>query len=208
MPLLAMYVSLQVASPVIAVVALIISAYLMIVNRRELRINILISFLIPALLAVPVGIYLLKSLNESVLKMILGIVLVVFSSYKLIKPDLHFEFNKIITALFGFISGVLGGAYNTNGPPAIFYAASKFEDKNAFKANLQGMLLPVNIFIILGHYLSGLWTDEAISLFIDSLIPLSLGIILGSLISKYLKNTFFDKLVWIALIVIGVVLIV
>lgn len=207
MPLLVMYLSIQVVSPVIAVLALIISVFLLILNRKELRIKILLHFLIPAIIAVPVGVYFLKDLNDKILKLMLGLVIISFSIYKLMKPQKKLKFATVLTGLLGFLSGVLGGAYNTNGPPAIFYSASTFTNKNEFKANLQGMLLPVNIFIITGHYLSGLWTNEAVDLFLFSLLPLIIGLLLGTFSSRYLKNSIFDNLVWACLVVIGFVLI-
>jgi len=39
---------------------------------------------------------------------------------------------------FGFLAGILGGAYNANGPPIVIYGVMRGWKKEAFRASLQG----------------------------------------------------------------------
>lgn len=207
MPLLSLTVGLTLGTPVLAVDALIISFVLIIIERKQLKLKLLFPFLIGAFFGVPVGIYFLIYLPKQILMIVLGIIIILFSIYKLTNKKLQIKFPNYISPLIGFISGMLGGAYNTNGPPAIIYAAESF-DTAQFKANLQGMLLPVNIIIISGHFMAGLWQEKTFTLFYHSLIPIFIGIVLGVFISKKISNTKINRFIWFALIVISLNLII
>ncbi|MDC1069079.1 sulfite exporter TauE/SafE family protein [Candidatus Kapabacteria bacterium] len=207
MPLLSTFVGLQLGTPVLAVDALIISLILLIIERKQLKLKLLYTFLSGALLGVPIGIYYLSNFPETILKLILGIVVFLFSTYKLFFNKKQFRIPNKMSMAIGLISGILGGAYNTNGPPAIIFAVNNFSEKD-FKANLQGMLFPVNIAIISGHFLSGYWVSETYTLFVESLIPISLGLVIGVYISNKINKDIFIKVVWIALMLISLNLII
>lgn len=207
MPLLSMTLGLELATPILAVDALLISLLLAAIERKMLRFNLLKSFLISAVFGVPVGILFLINLDESILKLVLGFVILTFSFYKLLSKNSQIKLPIYTSYIFGFISGMLGGAYNTNGPPAIFYAANNFPTEE-FKANLQGMLFPVNLIIISGHIISGLWSYETFKLFSVSLIPITIGTFLGIIISKKIPKDLFTKIIWICLIIISLNLII
>jgi uncharacterized membrane protein YfcA len=60
---------------------------------------------------------------------------------------------------------VLGGAYNTNGPPVVIYATLRRWPPRAFRATLQGYFLVTGVGLVLGHGAAGLWSRDMWSLY-------------------------------------------
>ena len=109
---------------------------------------------------------------------------------------------------FGIVSGILGGAYNSNGPPIIMYGTLRKWTPEEFRLLLQGVFLPTNLFIIIGHGLAGLWTGEVIRLGLISMPVIFVAVIIGNILNKKLKADKFTKLIYYFLIGIGLILIV
>jgi uncharacterized membrane protein YfcA len=155
-----------------------------------------------------VGLVLLKGVNENYMKILLGAILVLYGFYNLLKPQLK----KIgsgfgLAFLFGFIAGVLGGAYNTNGPPVVIYGTLRRWAPDHFRATMQSYLLPTGFLILLGHGLSGLWTNLVFKYYFLSLPIIFLAIYIGGKAHKAMTQRHFDRYVNLALICMGVVLI-
>jgi uncharacterized membrane protein YfcA len=126
-----------------------------------------------------------------------------FSLYKLFRPNLfHLKTNRS-AVLFGLVAGMLGGAYNTNGPPIIIYGTLRRWSSEHFRDTLQGVLLPINIAIIIGHAGAGLWTSEVWILFLWSLPLVVLAIWGGNKLNKLIPPDKFTKYVYILLLIIG-----
>jgi hypothetical protein len=106
------------------------------------------------------------------------------------------------------MAGVLGGAYNTNGPPIIIYGVLTRWTPDQMRATLQGYFLPAGILILAGHGLAGLWTPEVLRFYAFTLPPVVLALLAGNRLSRKLPPGRFDKLVYGALVFMGVLLIV
>ena len=48
------------------------------------------------------------------------------------------SFATLLRSTFGFFAGILGGAYNTNGPPVVIYGSLRKWSPATFRATLQG----------------------------------------------------------------------
>ncbi|MHC5056799.1 MAG: TSUP family transporter [Planctomycetota bacterium] len=111
------------------------------------------------------------------------------------------------TVVAGFCAGVLGGAYNTNGPPIVVYGTMRGWEPERFKATLQGFFLPTGAFIIAGHALSGLWTRETVRLSLVSLAPVALGMALSFWLAPRIPRERFGVLVHVLLLACAALLI-
>ena len=109
---------------------------------------------------------------------------------------------------FGFLAGLLGGAYNTSGPPVIVYGNSRGWEPDEFKSNLQGFFLISSIVIALGHAWNGNLTPEVWRYFLTAIPALAVGIVAGIRLDKFLNLETFRKTVLALLIVMGIRLII
>ncbi len=203
MPLLALLVRLQIASPVVAFMGVVISMTMLVLNWQKVDLQSTKRLVLSSLVGIPVGLFLLANLPEVYVKALLGVILILFGVYNLAKPDLPEIRSKALIYIMGFLGGILGGAYNSNGPPIIVYGKLARWSPERFRATLQSYFLPTGVFVFIGHGLAGAWTHEVVRLFAFS-FPLILGgIFIGTFLSKYISGSLFDRVVYASLIVMG-----
>ncbi len=207
MPLLALFISIKTATPVVAVMGMTISIAILYGDWRQISLKSIWQLVLFSIIGIPVGLLFLKGAAEDIVKISLAIVLIVFGAYKLIRPDLFILKTRKTSFVFGLISGILGGAYNTNGPPIIIYGTLRKWKPERFRAILQGVFFPTNFFIIIGHGFAGLWTTEVWHLMLFSFPVIFLAIIVGNKLNKIIPAARFIRYVYLFLIIIGFVLI-
>jgi len=208
MPLLAMTVGINVATPLVGLIAVTISITILIKQWRNVHFKSLSMLIVSTLLGIPVGILLFKGVYEDVMKLILAIVIITFSLYKIFKPKLFMLANDNFACVFGFLAGILGGAYNTNGPPVVIYGSLRKWDPEKFRATLQGYFLPTGAMIALGHGIGGLWTPRVFANYLVCLPVVLIAIILGGMVNAKIPKGKFDNVVHVCLIVLGITLLI
>lgn len=206
MPLLVLLIGVKGASPLVALVGLVISSLMLIQDWQELRWKETLFLLVASLPGIPLGLVLLTTVPEALVKIILGLVLVGFGLYNLLGIRLPSTPSRWLALPFGLLAGVLGGAYNTNGPPIIIYAVFRGWTKEQFRASLQGFFLVSNLLIIAGHGLSGLWTREIVLQFLASIPLVWLAVFLGGKIASSLSQEIFNKVIYYFLVLTGVLM--
>jgi uncharacterized membrane protein YfcA len=208
MPLLALAIRVQIASPVVALANLTGILIILVGNWRSIDFKAAWRLILGSLIGIPIGLYFIKNANESLVRIILGAILVLFGLYYLISPRLPYLQGEGTSYAFGLASGILGGAYNSNGPPIVIYGALRRWAPASFRATLQGVFLPTNLLVIVGHVLAGLTTPTVVKLYGISL-PFMLGAtLLGMYLGKRIPKGQFNRIVYGFLVVMGVLLIV
>ncbi|MCX6559224.1 MAG: sulfite exporter TauE/SafE family protein, partial [Candidatus Aminicenantes bacterium] len=127
----------------------------------------------------PFGLLVLKHANGRLVNLILAAVIVLFALYNLIRPGLLRLRTDRTAPLFGLVAGVLGAAYNTNGPPVIFYGALRGWAPKSFRATLQGYFLPTGTAILIGQGIAGLMTGPVLKTYLYALPLIALGTTAG-----------------------------
>lgn len=208
MPLLALFFSIKTATPIIAFCGFFISVVILLRNWRTLRIKLIWQLVLFSIIGIPIGIFFLKEGHETLVKTTLAIILILFSVFKLSDSKIWGLKTEKTSFIFGLISGMLGGAYNTNGPPIIIYGTMRDWSAAEFRVLLQGVFLPTNLFIIAGHGIAGLWTETVLWHFLISLPLIVPAIYLGSVLNKKINPEKFNKYLYIFLLLIAVFLLI
>jgi uncharacterized membrane protein YfcA len=196
MPLLAMITGLKTASPLVAFMGPTISLMILAGSWRRIELRSAGRLIVASLLGIPVGIYGLARLPERPLKVVLGLLILLYGIFGLMKPKARMPDEKPwVPWCVGWIAGVLGGAYNTNGPPVVAYGMLKGWPPENFRATLSGYFLPTGLMVLAGHGLAGMWTAEVMSSFLWSLPAIVLGVLLGGLLNKRIPHGHFARLV-------------
>jgi uncharacterized membrane protein YfcA len=206
MPLLAMVISLQTATPLVAFGASTIAFTILLSDWRSVDFRVAWRLIISTLIGIPIGLFFLKTAPESIVKAVLGVVLIAFGLYSLIRPRLPTLHNEKWAYVFGLVAGILGGAYNTNGPPAVVYATLRKWPPERFRTTLQCYFLPTGLTILIGHGLTGLWTPTVLRLYMISLPAILLAIFLGGKLNKVLSGGQFSRAVYAFLVITGLLL--
>lgn len=208
MPLLALAIGLKTATPLVAFVGPTLSILILAKSWRSGDMKAATRLIAASLLGIPLGVYVLATLPEAPLKLALGAIILFYGLFGLARPGVRLRSEKAwVPWLVGWTAGVLGGAYNTNGPPVVAYGMLRGWPPDRFRATLQGYFLPTGLMILAGHGLAGMWTGEVLRLFLYSLPAIGLGVVLGGLFNRKLKQSLFAKLVYGLLAAMGAVLI-
>ncbi|MDZ4163803.1 MAG: sulfite exporter TauE/SafE family protein [Smithellaceae bacterium] len=209
MPLLAMTsLGMPAVTALVALVASTLALQIVIQNWRNIDLAITWRLIISSLMGIPAGLALLKVADESVVKMILALLIMGFSIFSLIKPRGRAPVSELWSFPFGFLSGVLGGAYNTNGPPIVIYGTLRRWPPEHFRATLQGYFFPTSLLILLSHGLAGFWTAQVWSLYALSIPAMIAAMIMGDWIYRRLPRKRFDQAIHYILIILAVSLII
>ncbi|TAL69765.1 MAG: sulfite exporter TauE/SafE family protein [Bacteroidetes bacterium] len=207
MPLLALLINIKIATPIVAFMGFAVSVFILLGNRQKQNFTKIWQLVIFSIIGIPIGLFFLKSINENIVKIVLAFILIIYSLFSLTYPHLYLKTNKSAFA-FGIISGILGSAYNTNGPPIIMYGTLRKWTPEEFRLLLQGVFLPTNMFIIIGHGFAGLWTGDVVKVMLYALPTVMTATIIGNILNKKIPSEKFEKLVYYFLIGIGMILLI
>jgi uncharacterized membrane protein YfcA len=209
MPLLAMVVGLKTATPLVAFMGPTVSLLILAKGWRAGDMRAAAKLIVASLLGIPVGVYGLARLPEEPLKIALGVLILLYGLFGLAKPSVRIKNETAwVPWMVGWTAGVLGGAYNTNGPPVVAYGMLCGWPPERFRATLQGYFLPTGLMILAGHGIAGMWTGEVIRFYLLSLPAIVIGVFLGGSVNRKLTPGVFTKLVYGFLIAMGAVLLV
>lgn len=207
MPLLTLVVSLSVATPLVALTSTTIHISILMKHWRGIDIQAAWRLVFASFIGIPIGAFLLKTGSyEVAMKLLLAALLIGFSFYSLsnMKP-MELKSDRL-AYLFGFISGVLGGAYNTNGPAVIVYGQLRRWNPVKFRVTIQGYLFPVGLMVLFSHFVSGLWTSTVWKAYLTTFPALLAGMWIGAILSRKIPSGKFDKYVYFLLIILGLIL--
>ncbi len=126
------------------------------------------------------GVFLLAAADEVLLKRILGAILIFtgFHDFVISRSPQWIRGSKAGT-ICGILCGALGGAFNTGGPPAIYYVYNQPWPVLQSIATLQTIFLTTAVMkLILGSSL-GLVTMPMLHIVALSIIPMAAGLALG-----------------------------
>ncbi len=207
-PLLALFIPLRVAVPVMVLISITVSTIVLVQDWRHVHLHSAGRLLAATLLGTPVGLLLLTRVDAAIVKIGLGLVLVGFACYSLLYRKRVVLTDDRFAWPFGLGAGVLGGAYGMNGPPVVMYGALRGWSPERFRATLQGYFLPASIASMLGYWLTGLWQSEVTRIYLISLPGMLVAILLGRAAHGRMNAHVFLRSVNLGLLAIAALLLV
>jgi uncharacterized protein len=207
-PLLALWIPLNVAAPLAVLVSITIAAFIVVQDWQKIHLRSTGWLVLSTLFGIPLGLLLLTSSHQRMVKGALGLIIIAFALYSLIgRPPVELkDDNRPWLLVCGLCAGVLGGAYGMNGPPLAIYGSMRRWSAQNFRATLQGYFLPASIIGMAGYWLAGLWTSAITHFYLLSLPVTLLGVLLGRAINHRLRGDGFLKYVYLGLIGTGALL--
>lgn len=204
MAILPSLVGLKVATPLVAMSALTLESLLLFRYRKSFQVKSVWMLMVASLVAVPFGVYVLSRFDEQVALFVLGFVIAGYALYALIGLRLPELQHPLWAGLAGLISGMLSGAYNTGGPPAVIYGNCRKWSPQEFKSNLSGFFIMNSFTVVFTHFLSGHVTREVLHFFWWGLPAVAIGFLAGQSLDRWLNPELFRKIVLVVLIVLGI----
>ena len=208
MPLLVTVLDVNVATPLVGLTMLTTIALLLVGSWRDLDIRSALHLLAASIVGIPVGLLVLRSAPQDAFKAGLGILLIAVGLYNL-RTSVLPRLNHIGWAhAFGFVSGVLGAAYNVNAAPVAVYGILRRWPPESFRATLQGFFFPSTLLIVASHGLAGLWTGAVFGFYLPAVPAVILAVVLGRFIGARIAPDRFQRVLYVALTAFGVMLLV
>jgi len=208
MPMLALLIGVEEATALVAFVIVGTTLLLLRRNWRRLEPRATVQLIVSSVLGVPVGILLLTQAPAELIQRGLGVLLIAYAIYALVGPPLFEARHDGWAYGLGFVSGVLGGAYNTNSPPVVVFGTLRRWPPDVFRATLQAYFVPLAIVVWIGHGVSGLWTRDVATAY-ALYFPFGLvALWLGHRLAGHIPAAAFQRVLYIAVIALGALLLV
>ncbi len=209
MPLLLLVTDISLASPLVALFSSLIAIGIILKDIKNIKAIFDLPMLAAILIFIPIGNYLASSISEALINVTLALTLIAFALFKLFyKNTLKLHINSFTKYIIAVISGLLGGAYNVNGPPIVIYGTVSSWSPSEFRARLQGFFLPTNLVICITHYANGLWTVNLFQTFSICLPVVLIAFTLGTYVNKKIRVETFNVAVYYLLLILGIYLII
>lgn len=203
--LLPLLMPMQQAVVVVSMMSAVVSIQILWKLYRRVNIRVAFPAVAASLITQAAGFFLLVTVEEGILKKVLGIVLILLAAYNILFAGrIHIKACTRNGVIAGMISGILTGMFNVGGPPLVMYYLAACEDKEEYTATLQASFI-INIAVgLLMHALKGNITPETLSYGALGMVAILPGVWLGMKIFHRLDRKMLSRVVYIFLGVMGV----
>ncbi|MEL7358107.1 MAG: sulfite exporter TauE/SafE family protein [Cyanobacteria bacterium J06560_6] len=211
--LLPFIIDLQLATPLVLMLALLSSVSLVIYHRKSFEWKAIAPLLISALIMVPIGLVSINYLPEQIALRVLGgfillYVLLEALGYTSPKPGTRAHKkpplpSSVSAYLFGGIAGFLTGAFTVPGPPLVMHATAQAWRPEKLKANVPVIIAIVQLAALIGNVYEGNLTAEFWQLALYSLPFFGVGAGVSLRLSARVDEKVFKKIVLVLLGCIG-----
>ncbi len=207
MPLITIVMGLQTAAPLVALMGFTLYTINIIRYHRAVNIYEVLRLGTASALGIPVGLWVLANVEESVIKSLLGLILIAYAVYALVHPVMPRLRSRWWVYLAGFAAGCLGGAYNTSGPPVVVYGSLRQWPKDEFRAVLQTFFSLNAMLVVLSHAIAHRLTTDVLTFYSYAVPAFLLGILAGSRVDRRVNKDRFRTIVTVMILVLGLSLV-
>lgn len=208
-PLFALVAPLGVAVPLSVLMSVFVALVVVVQDHHKIHFKSAKWLIAASIPGIPIGLMILVYGNAYWVKIGLGLLIVVYSIYRLRVNDsgvMHEDSGWWLVGC-GFLSGVLGGAYGLNGPPLVVYGNRRQWSAGHFRATLQAYFLVASGIGIAAYAVKGLLGWVVLRDFLYCLPAIVPAIFLGRYFNGRLVGRRFYSYVHWGLLVIGGLLI-
>lgn len=204
MPMMTAVLGIQVASPAFALVS--ITGNLLNTWRwhSEVVWHDVLMLLIPASIGIPLGVLFLGRADPALVTRTLGVIIIIYAGLSLLGRSLPVEGKPVWAYGVGFFAGVIGGAFNTGGPPVVAYATARGWPPLQFKGTLAVFFFATGLIVVAAHAATGHLTAATWRIAALSAPALLLGLQLGVTLGRRVSPARFDQIVLVLLLALGI----
>ena len=191
--------------PVVLLMNSLINLVLFCSVRREVDMGMTLPLALAGVAGLPLGTYILVVTNADILRIVIGVVILLFAIALLLGLRREIKRERLGSVVVGAASGILNGGFGIGGPPVVLFLSHLGLGKRAFRANLVGYFLCINLAAIPLYYAGGLLTGEVFKMFALFIPALALGGLTGAkLVSRVSERAF--RYVTLAIVIVAAVL--
>lgn len=203
-PLLSFFIpELRNITPIIVIYSLMTNVIMAYKLRSHIYFKRIIYLIVFAIIATPIGTYMLICVNVKLLKFIIGIVIVITAFFMFKNFKIEIKNEKLSYALVGALSGILNGSAGLSGPPIVLFLTNQNVDKDQFRANITFFGLATNIFAVILFWFEGIINNSVLHFTIIYLLALIIGVALGIIVSTKINEHIFRNITILLIALLG-----
>ena len=177
--------------------------------RHALSWRSAVPFVIGSAIGIPAGTLLLTVVNPAYLRIMVGVLLVIYSIYSLVRPAFKPVHGGVPVEIgIGFLNGLLAGLTGLAGIVVVIWCQLCNLPKDAQRSVFQPVLLAAMVMSLVSLSIAGAITIETVKLYLLGLPVLLAGMWSGLKLYGKLDDVAFRKVILLLLLVSGLSLIV
>lgn len=202
-PILALMLPVSVVVPVVGLLDYLASSSHGIKHRSAIAWREILPLVPFSLLGVISALYLFKTVDAALLKRALGVFVLLYALYSLsgIAPKAKVSRLGVVPA--GGFGGLIGTLFGTGGPFYVIYLQLRRLDKSAFRATLATVFLIDGSNRIVGYFLSGFYTLDALYLLAAGVPVMAVALYIGGHIHTSISPRRFQQAIGLLLLGTG-----
>ncbi|MCH8518978.1 sulfite exporter TauE/SafE family protein [Candidatus Gracilibacteria bacterium] len=169
--------------------------------------KIFFLFGIPSIFATVLGVQLVGIISSDILKMILGIILIIFALYSFLKPRFKIQANMYTGIIGGASSGFTAGLIGTGGVLRGAFITAFGLKKEAYIATIASIALLVDFTRIPIYFHKGFLPEEFFLYVIILFFIAFAGSYIGKKIIKHIDSNILRKIILIMIMIMSSILI-
>ncbi|KQY97330.1 permease [Pseudolabrys sp. Root1462] len=186
---------------------LLVQSYSIWKLRHALSLRTLAPFIGGGVVGVPVGAALLSHISPAMIRDGVGGLLIIYSSYFLIRPHVHTVRPSLPADIgIGFLNGILGGMTGLAGPVITVWCQLRGFRRDEQRAIFQPVILAAFAITAVSLTINGTVTTDLLRIYLYGLPALGAGLWVGLKLYGHLNELTFRKVVLVLLMVSGLVL--
>lgn len=201
---------IDVVLPILVALNIPMSGTIAYKNRQSINTQLLFKIILPGMLLGTLAGYFMKPyLDEEILKMAFGLLVIWFSGRELIRMHKNFVDQPRptwITRIITLFAGITHGLFASGGPLLVYAVAGTKIDKAAFRATMIVVWFSMNIVLSIAFLLDG-----RLQPLIDNIVMylplLFIAVKLGNFLHHKLDENHFKMGIYFLLLVTGILLI-
>lgn len=204
-PLLAQFLPLRAAVPMMLLFDLVAGLLLGLKNRRSIARQELLRLVPFLLVGMAAGVYLLVRAPERSLLAVLGLFAVLYASWNLLRKQTLAPVSPGWAVPAGLFGGAFTAMYGTGGAIYASYLARRVDDKDVLRASVAALIFGAGWLRLAMFTASGFYAQQGLLMLAAMLLPAAvLGYVIGSRLHARLSGPQAFKTVWLLVVVAGV----
>ncbi|MFZ3359690.1 MAG: sulfite exporter TauE/SafE family protein [Xanthobacteraceae bacterium] len=176
---------------------------------RTIRWEYVLIFVVPGVLGVPLGTFLLPHIDPRIFKIGIGVFLIAYTSYVLARRvEIKSAWGgRAADGVVGFAGGVLGGLAGLSGVLPVVWTDVRGWSKDHRRGVVQIFNIAILALALVSHAASGFFTRDVAVAAVAALPGTIVGARLGGFIYRRIADRSYSRIIMTLLLISGVVLI-
>ena len=205
-PLLVMKLPLATVVPLVVTLDYIASASQGLKDRQHIRWREIFPLLPFTVFGVGLALYLLKTVETSLLLHSLAIFILLYAAYSFFSKAPSRSSSRLWAAPFGGFGGLVGTLFGTGGPFYVIYLQWRALEKSQFRATFAAIFLLDGTYRIVGYAVTGFFNVDLLLLLAVLLPVMGISVYLGGRVHTEITPATFKRGVSLLLLASGIAL--